>query len=178
MGDQQNAPELSDFLPSCGTLTSHLRRTCAKALLVACPAQMYSSLKSNTIALPPQTVTAFLDARVSAMIARAVRGRPPASPKLPLVRLRVDYTGFSTINTQRFGTRFVGQVANPHDIVLWQKPPARRARVGEGNGGGRRKGWCRPGLGLHARCRFLNGAWDDHVAYQELLCKDCQWLIP
>ncbi|RMZ55726.1 hypothetical protein APUTEX25_005767 [Auxenochlorella protothecoides] len=76
----------------------------------------------------PETVTAFLDARVSAMIARAVRGRPPASPKLPLVRLRVDYTGFSTINTQRFGTRFVGQVANPHDIVLWQKPPARRAR--------------------------------------------------
>ena len=47
------------------------------------------------------------------MIARASQDHPPepgATPKLPLVRLRVDYTGFSTINAQRFGQRFVNKV--------------------------------------------------------------------
>jgi double-strand break repair protein MRE11 len=43
---------------------------------------------------------------------------------------QVDYSGFTTINTQRFGQRFVGKVANPTDIVLWQKAPARKAKVG------------------------------------------------
>ena len=45
------------------------------------------------------------------------------------VRVRVDYTGFSTINTQRFGQGFVGRVANPQDIILWAKPPAKRQKV-------------------------------------------------
>lgn len=30
-----------------------------------------------------------------------------------LVRLKVDHTGFSAVNNQRFGAKFVGQVANP-----------------------------------------------------------------
>jgi hypothetical protein len=42
--------------------------------------------------------------------------------------VQVDYTGFSTINTQRFGQRFVGKVANPNDIVLWQKAPRKKVR--------------------------------------------------
>ena len=46
------------------------------------------------------------------------------------MRLKVDYSGFSTINTQRFGQQFVGKVANPHDMILWHKAPARRQRVG------------------------------------------------
>ena len=33
----------------------------------------------------------------------------------------MDYTGFSTINVQRFGQKFVGKVANPHDVLLWHK---------------------------------------------------------
>ena len=41
----------------------------------------------------------------------------------------MDYSGFSTINTQRFGQTFVGRVANPHDMILWQKAPARRQKV-------------------------------------------------
>ena len=51
------------------------------------------------------------------------------APLLPLVRLRVDYTGFSTINAQRFGQRFVGRVANPHDLLLFQKAPVRKPKV-------------------------------------------------
>ena len=41
----------------------------------------------------------------------------------------MDYSGYSTINTQRFGQQFVGKVANPHDMILWHKAPARRAKV-------------------------------------------------
>lgn len=44
--------------------------------------------------------------------------------------MQVDYSGFSTINTQRFGQHFVGKVANPNDVLLWQKSSARKAQVG------------------------------------------------
>ena len=43
--------------------------------------------------------------------------------------LQVDYTGFSTINPQRFGQKFVGKVANPHDMLLWQKAVVKKAKV-------------------------------------------------
>lgn len=42
-------------------------------------------------------------------------------PKQVLIRLRVDHTGFPAINQQRFGGPFVGQVANPTDILLFTK---------------------------------------------------------
>jgi len=72
-------------------------------------------------------ITYFLEQKVETLIRQAERKRGPRTPSLPLVRLRVDYTGFTTINTQRFGQKFVGKVANPHDIVIWYKSPARRA---------------------------------------------------
>jgi double-strand break repair protein MRE11 len=76
-------------------------------------------------------LTAALEARVDSMIERAVRraANPGAEPMLPLIRLRVDYTGFSTINVQRFGQKYVGRVANPHDILLWHKAPAKKPKV-------------------------------------------------
>jgi double-strand break repair protein MRE11 len=46
---------------------------------------------------------------------------------VPLIRVRVDYTGFTTINPQRFGQKFVGKVANPHDILLFTKAAKKRA---------------------------------------------------
>ena len=52
-------------------------------------------------------------------------GNGGAPDKLPLIRLRVDYTGYSTIHSQRFGHRFVGKVANPLDVLLWAKTAAR-----------------------------------------------------
>jgi double-strand break repair protein MRE11 len=77
----------------------------------------------------PETVSAFLSEKVTSMIEEASRSRGPRTPELPLVRLRVDYTGFSTINTQRFGQKFVGKVANPQDIILWQKAALRRTKA-------------------------------------------------
>lgn len=77
-----------------------------------------------------EAITAFLENKVEYMIqkanSRAVGGR---DTMLPLIRLRVDYTGFSTINAQRFGQKFVGKVANPHDILLWHKAPVRKAKA-------------------------------------------------
>ena len=46
--------------------------------------------------------------------------------------MQVDYTGFTTINAQRFGQKFVGKVANPHDILLWHKAPVRKTKVSDG----------------------------------------------
>ena len=49
-------------------------------------------------------------------------------PVLPLVRLRVDYTGFTTINIQRFGSKLVGKVANPKETLLFVKSKAQSRR--------------------------------------------------
>ncbi|KAF3453595.1 hypothetical protein FNV43_RR04035 [Rhamnella rubrinervis] len=45
--------------------------------------------------------------------------------KLPLVRIKVDYSGFMTINPQRFGQKYVGKVANPQDILIFSKASKR-----------------------------------------------------
>ena len=43
-------------------------------------------------------------------------------PDLPLIRLRVEFTGFPRItNINRFGQKFVGKVANPEDLLLFSK---------------------------------------------------------
>jgi len=43
-----------------------------------------------------------------------------------LVRLKIDYGGYTTCNPQRFGQRFVGRVANPGEILLFQKTKVKR----------------------------------------------------
>ncbi|XP_054789530.1 double-strand break repair protein MRE11-like [Prosopis cineraria] len=53
-----------------------------------------------------------------------------AELKLPLIRIKVDYSGFMTINPQRFGQKYVGKVANPQDILIFSKS-TKRAK-GEG----------------------------------------------
>ncbi|KAF4347740.1 hypothetical protein G4B88_015381, partial [Cannabis sativa] len=44
---------------------------------------------------------------------------------LPLIRIKVDYSGFMTINPQRFGQKYVGKVANPQDILIFSKASKR-----------------------------------------------------
>lgn len=53
-------------------------------------------------------------------------------PELPLVRLRVEHTGFEVISSQRFGHQFVGRVANPEEILLFHK---RKGGTGSRSGG-------------------------------------------
>lgn len=40
------------------------------------------------------------------------------NPERVLVRLKVEHTGFTTLNNQRFGSQFVGQVVRFHDSCL------------------------------------------------------------
>jgi double-strand break repair protein MRE11 len=44
-----------------------------------------------------------------------------AKPDEVLVRVRVEHSGFTSLNNQRFGARFVGQVANPDDVLLFHR---------------------------------------------------------
>ena len=104
------------------------------------------------------TITAALEAKVDAMIAAASRpglgggggGRaqapPPTSlggpasalapPAPPLVRLRVDYTGYTTLSSARLAGQFVGKVANPADLFLWVRSDRGGGPGGAGGGGG------------------------------------------
>ncbi|KAL9655012.1 hypothetical protein ABK040_008796 [Willaertia magna] len=37
--------------------------------------------------------------------------------ELPIVKLKVDYSGYASVNPQRFGSYFIGKVANPSDLL-------------------------------------------------------------
>ncbi|GMI52742.1 hypothetical protein ScalyP_jg1273 [Parmales sp. scaly parma] len=54
-------------------------------------------------------------------------------PKEVLVRLRNEHSGFSTLNNQRFGSKFVGDVANPTDMLLFSKKQTLEQAEGEKN---------------------------------------------
>jgi len=58
---------------------------------------------------------------------------------------QVDHTGFSTLNSQRFGQKFVGRVANPHDMLAWHKAAVRRIKPGERGGEGGLRALPEPG---------------------------------
>mmetsp|Transcript_21552 Transcript_21552/g.41854 ORF Transcript_21552/g.41854 Transcript_21552/m.41854 type:complete len:319 (+) Transcript_21552:1096-2052(+) len=45
---------------------------------------------------------------------------------MPLVRLRVDYSGFKKISSMRFGQKFVGKVANHDEILLLHRKAAKK----------------------------------------------------
>ena len=55
-------------------------------------------------------------------------------PTQALLRLRVDPRGLPTVNQQRFGSQFVGLVANPGDLVTFQKKKA-TAKAAAADGG-------------------------------------------
>ena len=52
---------------------------------------------------------------------------------------QVDYTGFTTVNVQRFGQKFVGKVANPQELLLFSKAAARAARPEAGDSRARQR---------------------------------------
>ncbi|KAL4422894.1 hypothetical protein ABPG75_009091 [Micractinium tetrahymenae] len=112
-------------------IMGHQWRTVKHPLTSVRPFQFASVVLGEQMELDPDNqegVAEFLERKVLEMIDQAHRGRDEKAPELPLIRLRVDYSGFSTINTQRFGQKFVGKVANPNDMVLWQKAPQRKAK--------------------------------------------------
>lgn len=86
----------------------------------------------------PEEIEAFLQQRVKRLIAKCKldsEGNPEAKEKLPLIRIRVDYSGgFLSFNAKRFGQQFVSVVANPRDILLFFRkatPAPKGAAKGE-----------------------------------------------
>ncbi|XP_022753228.1 double-strand break repair protein MRE11 [Durio zibethinus] len=72
------------------------------------------------------SILEYLDKVVSNLIEKSSRKAVNGSDlKLPLVRVKVDYSGFMTINPQRFGQKYVGKVANPQDILIFSKASKR-----------------------------------------------------
>lgn len=55
-------------------------------------------------------------------------------PQKVLIRLKVDYEGFSAINHQRFGSQFNGDVANPSEVLLLTKKRKEILRPGGDRG--------------------------------------------
>lgn len=67
-------------------------------------------------------VEAMLKEKVEQMIEEVTKKYAECenrSKMSPLIRLKVEYTGFSSFNTQRFGQPFVNKVANPKDILAF-----------------------------------------------------------
>ncbi|KAJ3675665.1 hypothetical protein LUZ60_004707 [Juncus effusus] len=74
------------------------------------------------------SVLEYLDKVVKNLIEKSSNASASSrsQQKLPLVRVKVDYSGFSTINPQRFGQKYVGKVANPQDILIFSKAAKKR----------------------------------------------------
>ena len=84
---------------------------------------------SNSLEVDQKRLNVALVAEVESILRDHHHNHTSSSQKnvkLPLVRLRVDYSGgFPTLNPQCFGHQFVGKVANPRDILHFYR---RRAR--------------------------------------------------
>ncbi|XP_024317518.1 double-strand break repair protein MRE11 [Brachypodium distachyon] len=82
------------------------------------------------------SVLAHLDKVVGNLIEKNNRTTGDGSaPKLPLVRIKVDYSGFSTINPQQFGQKYVGKVANPQDIIVFSRSAKRHQNTRDNTDG-------------------------------------------
>lgn len=91
-----------------------------------------------------EKLKAFLNDRVRAMIEEARKLSSVAEesypgvkfnhrindPTLVLIRLRVESDGFTNLHVQRFGQKFVGNVANPGDLLLFAKQKREKSALG------------------------------------------------
>ncbi|OQU79987.1 hypothetical protein SORBI_3007G061500 [Sorghum bicolor] len=78
------------------------------------------------------TICEHLHKVVNNLIEKSREGAPTGSkPMLPLVRIKVNYTGYSMINSKQFGQHYVGKVANPQDILLLTRSRQRHQTMQE-----------------------------------------------
>lgn len=70
-----------------------------------------------------QDLAALANTSSGGPIGEALITRGPAEvlQRLPLVRVRVEHSGFSTISAPRFASQFVGRVANPDSLLCFYK---------------------------------------------------------
>lgn len=93
------------------------------------PLQFTSVVLSQVETIIPNNVKSiqtYLEGVVEQLIERArfdwESENPSIEMPMPLVRIRVDYSGgYETFNTQQFGQKFIKRVANPKDMLKFQK---------------------------------------------------------
>eukprot|EP01125_Pyxidicula_operculata_P014664 TRINITY_DN4906_c2_g1_i1.p1 TRINITY_DN4906_c2_g1~~TRINITY_DN4906_c2_g1_i1.p1 ORF type:complete len:745 (-),score=229.28 TRINITY_DN4906_c2_g1_i1:59-2110(-) len=77
-------------------------------------------------------VRQFLSDKVEEMIKIASQSEGKQGA-IPLIRLKVEYSGFPAINPAQFGQQFVGRVANPDDILnMWRRKKPTKLVRGDG----------------------------------------------
>lgn len=107
-------------------------RMTSRALQTVRPFKMSEVVLSDIDELDPNDpdvtdhIHALLEARVVELLQEAEaeqRKQTQTHPELKqvLVRVRVEHTGFPVLHNQRFGSRFVGKIANPNDILLFYR---------------------------------------------------------
>jgi double-strand break repair protein MRE11 len=110
------------------SLESFKLKTVRPFQMVEISLRKISHLKSG--AAYRQDVTRFLIEKVEELIQKAYyeyEGDEDTMP-LPLIRLRVDYSGgYEVENPRRFSNRFVGRVANANSVVQFHKKAEARA---------------------------------------------------
>ena len=91
----------------------------------------------SAMGIRPDDVALFLEAQVEELLeeVREEQGGELSNLTMPLIRIRVECTGYKKLSPSRFGQKFVGKVANHDDILLFFKKAAPR---GPGAAGGKR----------------------------------------
>ncbi|CAO3639963.1 unnamed protein product [Mucor hiemalis] len=93
------------------------------------PLQFTSVVLSQVETITPtnvKSIQTYLEGVVESLIERAKvdweSENPSIEMPIPLVRIRVDYSGgYETFNTQQFGQKFIKRVANPKDMLKFQR---------------------------------------------------------
>ncbi|RZF32889.1 hypothetical protein LSTR_LSTR004280 [Laodelphax striatellus] len=78
-----------------------------------------------------EAVQQFLTEKVNSLVQKAnsQRSGDPKQPKLPLIRLRVEYNDeMQTFNHLRFGQTFREIIANPKDLILLKREASRKGK--------------------------------------------------
>jgi len=79
---------------------------------------------TNLLSHEDEKVFSYLTEKVEQLIDQAEINHTghKDQPKLPLIRIRVEYSGeYEIVNAHRFGQQFVDRVANPKDILLFYR---------------------------------------------------------
>jgi hypothetical protein len=104
-----------------GAVTTSSSSSSSSALVSASS----SSSSSSSLVEPVVSHTRTIIASETASELQSQRRFVLKKPRRILIRLRVEHSGFPTVNTVRLGTHFVNEVANPTDLILFAKQKAK-----------------------------------------------------
>jgi len=117
--------------PRIEEMIKDLLTTKVKEMIVEARGLIASEDTSTTTANANENVNAMetTDAISPTTASNSVAKYKIMDAKKVLIRLKVDFEGFPGINHQRFGAQFVGEVANPSEVLLIARKKRDNLRV-------------------------------------------------